>query len=186
MNPIRIIENINNKFYKENYYYLYSMSIYHVLVILFSLLIYDIPVNVFYKLTFTPQATQNLISGLALTSFNSFIWSFLLLTMILTLDLIFIYIIVDEFRPKLITLKSVAIMESSILIISFFVPYLRDVFVFLSINTIIITFFYKIIKYEKTFTGLGFMKYIMITVTYIYIFKLVTYPVFKLVEYAFS
>jgi hypothetical protein len=177
MEIIRTIENINNKFYKENYYYLYLMSIYHLLVIGFMLLIPDIPVEVFYKLTFTPQATNDIISMISTGSLNSITWTLLLLSAILILDLIFLYIIIDEFAPKFITMKNFAYIEGSILILSFLFPYLRDVFIYLSINTLIITCFYKIIKYEKAFTGIGFMKYIMITVCYIYIIKLTSYPI---------
>jgi len=182
MEIIKSIEIINNKFYKENYYYLYIMSIYHLLVIGFSLLIPDIPVNVFYKLTFAPQATNDIISNLSTGSLTGIIWTFLLLSAIFILDLIFLYIIIDEFAPKFITMRNFAYIEGSILILSFIFPYLRDVFIYLSINTLIITGFYKLIKYEKVFTGLGFMKYIMITVCYIYIIKLFAYPIVLLLR----
>lgn len=181
MRILQSLESINYKFYKENYYYLYTMSIYHALVIIFRFFIPNIPTNVFYKLTFTPEATNDIINSLTTGGFLGFMWSFLLLAIILILDCIFIWIIVDEFAPKFITVRNIFIIEGSILTLSFLVPYLRDVFVFLSINTLIITGFYKLIKYEKIFIGIGFAKYIMITITYIYIIKLITYPIFNFI-----
>ena len=177
MNIFKIFEDINNKFYKENYYYLYSMSIYHALGIIISFFVPSTSLYVFYKLTFTPQATQDILTQLSIGSISAITWTFLLLCAILVLDVIFLYIIVDEFLPKFITMKRIFFIETSILTISFLIPYLRDVFIFLSINTLIITLFYKIIKYEKVFTGLGFMKYIMLTISYISIIELVLYPV---------
>ncbi len=71
---------INNKFYKENYYYIYSMTVYHLLVIFISYFIPYIPVNVLYRLSFSPQATNTITTSF---SIMGVLWSVFLIFFIL-------------------------------------------------------------------------------------------------------
>ena len=180
MNVRNFLTNIDNRFFKENYYYLYSMSLYHILVILFSYFIPDIPKSVYYQLTFSPNAQNTILSSFDIFGF---IWSIILIFLIFILDVIFLYIFITEFKPIWLSLKSIIIIETFVLGISFFIPYLRDVFLFLSVNTIIIAVTYKFIKYENIYFGSSAFKYVLILGSYIYIIKLILYAPITVIKY---
>lgn len=159
------------------------MTIYHLLVIFFTSFIPDIPIHVLYQLSFSPQATTTLT-----TSFTAMglLWSVFLVFIILILDVLFLYLLITEFNPKWLSMKSIIIGETILLSISMLIPYLRDVFLFLSINTVIITLTYKIIKYENVVTGTNIFKYIAITGSYIYIAKLILWLPYTFIIYVYS
>jgi|SRR3972149_769967 len=169
-----------SRLFKEDYYYIYWMSVYHILIALFSLKYPEIPKHVIYVLTFTPQSQQSLLD---MISAANMVWSIILIFVVIIVDLVFIYLVLSEFKITINKLYSVFIIEGLLLLISFWFPYLRDVLLFLSLNTIIITVTYKFIKMERNYFGTHALRYILIFGSVVYIIKLVGYFVLALIYF---
>lgn len=170
---IHKIFNLYYRFFGNAHYYLYSMSIYHILIILYTLIgISGFNTSIFYGLTLNPYQT-NVLNVLDVMNI---IESYIYILIILIIDVIFLVIIMLEFRPKILTIKNILFFEIIILSFSMLSPIFRDVMFFLSLNTLQITIIYKIMKY------IPLMKDVFIAGSYILIFKLLFFPIQELIS----
>jgi hypothetical protein len=167
------IYNLIDRFYRHPYYYLYSMSIYHVIIILFTL--YSFPIyrnQVFFSLDFN-FANQ----------FNNYINIFSIKNILFTLiimiiDLVFLFIVAYEFKQLKLTIGKITIIETIIFILCFYNPYIRVSMLFLSLNSLQIFIPYMIMK------SISLSKYIFLTGSYINIIYCLIYPIIILISIA--
>lgn len=169
-----------DKYYKENYYYLFSMSIYHILIILATLFLsVDFKVKTFMIFSFNPETVDIINFNMDFTFKSMF-----LLFIILLIDFIFLYIIKKEIEYyeqknnkiywfRLTTLRMILI---ELIILSFTIhnPMSRQIMYFLSLNTMQIFFIYKIIK------NVSIGKLLFLTWGYIILLKLIFEIIFYL------
>jgi len=172
-----IIYNIHNRLFGKDIYYIYSMSVYHFITILYTYAFgQNIPSSVMYKLTLNANAMNDYFK------LDNFMRNYLMLGLIVIIDLIFFVIIFMEFKPKWMTMKRIELFCLITLIVGFIFPFFREIMFFLSINTLAITVSYKLIKWSpKVF----FLKYVFLIGSYIYIVKLIFYPLYMFVYYAY-
>jgi len=159
------LKTVNDLLYKENYYYIYSMSIYHVMIILASYLIGYVPAAVKYRLTLDVGQVYNFLDPVHIVS------NYMLVLLAIVLDLIFLIIIKLEFNPNWLTYNRIIYIEILSLFAGFLFPYIREILFFLSINSLSMTIIYYVIK------NVWLSKYLFITGSYIYILKLIIYVV---------
>jgi len=162
-----ILNKINDIFYKESHYYLYGMTFYHLLLILFGLLgVHNLNPKVFFVLDFS-SLTTNIFGD----NSHTFLSTILFTLIIMFVDLLFFIIIMYEFDKLKLTMKKIFILEIVVFLLSVFNPVIRMSMLFLSLNTLQITFFYKFITY------IPFSKYVFLTVCYIIIIRLILTPI---------
>ncbi len=160
------IYDLIDKFYKKPYYYLYSMSIYHVILVILT--IYSIPIyinRVFFSLDF--EFANQISTFINIYSMKNIIFTVL----IMILDLIFLGILAYEFKQLKLTMRKITLIESIIFIISLSNPYLRTIMLFLSLNSLQIFIPYMIMK------KISITKYIFLTGVYVTIIYCVAYPI---------
>lgn len=168
------LNRIDDLLFKEPFYYIYSMSFYHVLIIIFTLLnITSEQPKVFFVLSFETFNFHLLDSS------KSIISNIIFVLLIMIIDMIFLLICMYEFKSLKLTFNKIIIIEILIFIMSFSHPVLRMIMLFLSLNTLQITVFYKIIKY------IPFAKYPFLTGSYFIILKLLSIPLIQYVNYIY-
>lgn len=170
---------IHDFIYRDFVNYLYLMTFYHGLIILYFYLfpfeVGKMPVKVFYTINFMGFNT-NLFDFTLENIFKTWI----ALVFILILDMIFLTIMMIEFKKLNLTWKKIFYIEILTLITGFFLPFLRNIMFFLSLNTIQILVTYKIIK------NIWFGKYIFITGAIILILRLAFYPIVTIISFIYA
>lgn len=170
MDRIKIL-NLYDKFYKHPYYYLYSMSIYHILIILYSyVFILSYTPKTFYTLSFSIADTTNFFNDGDVL--KNIFYTFL----IISIDFIFLYILMKEFKSLNLNYFKVILLEIVIILISISHFILRDIMFFLSLNTLQITIVYIIIK------KIPFGKQLFLSASYINILILFFYPLYEFIR----
>jgi len=168
---LQTIYNLIDRFYKQPYYYLYSMSIYHVIIILFTLYGIDIYRNqVFFSLDFNFAEQFN--KAISIYTIKNILFTLI----ILIIDLIFLGILAYEFKQLKLTINKITIIEIIIFIICFYNPYARVSMLFLSLNSLQIFIPYIIMK------KISISKYIFLTGSYINIIYCLSYPIIILLR----
>ena len=168
-----LLNRVYDYLYKEPFYYIYSRSFYHVLIIIFTLLhISDIQPNVFFVLNFDTFNLHLFESGI-----ESLIKNVIFVLLIMIVDVIFLLILMYEFKSLKLTYTKIFFLEIIIFVLALSNPTLRMIMLFLSLNTLEVTVFYKIIKY------IPFSKYAFLTGSYILILKLLLVPVIEFYNY---
>lgn len=168
-NSILPIWNKIGLLYKKPVYYIFSMSVYHVLIPLYLV----IGIQGFKPqtmvgiglgdLNFASTVSHDIIAGSIANIFFAVI--------IMVIDLIFFLILFFEFPDLHLTPGKITIMEIVIFVLALYSPGLRMAMLFLSLNTLQITIFYKLMKW------IPITKYVFITGGYILLIKVLTYPV---------
>lgn len=156
--------------------YLYAMTIYHVIAI-----IYFIEGVAGFKLQ-TMVGFDDLILGRSqgfleaiLTGQN--INSILIISaVLLSIDFILLIIIWYDFPQLNLTWNRLYLIESIIFLIALFVPIVRVAMMFLSLNTLQIFFFYHIALWFKKI-DFTLPQYVVVLGGYIFMFKILTYPI---------
>lgn len=171
MNIIYKLDSYNRIFKPINF--IYSMSFYHVLVALFMLIGIEYNYKVFFVLDFSTATVSHLNDNILKSGIMNILFSL----SILVVDFIFLIIIMFEFKQLKLTLKKISIIEVIIFFIALSNPYLRMIMLFLSLNTLAITIFYKIMK------NVPYTNYIIVTGSYIIIIKLLLFPVFDYLKF---
>jgi hypothetical protein len=165
------IYSLIDRFYKKPYYYLYSMSIYHIIIILFTF--YGITIyrnQVFFSLDFNFAEQFN--SAINIYSIKNILFSLI----ILIVDLIFFFILAYEFKQLKLTMAKITVLETIIFVLCIYFPYVRVSMLFLSLNSIQIFIPYMIMK------TVGITKYIFLTGSYLNIIYCLIYPI---IHYSF-
>jgi hypothetical protein len=110
-------------------------------------------------------------------------YNYLMLVLAFLFDGILLAILWLEFKPHWMNIKILNGICLISLIIGFIFPFLREILFFLSMNTIVIMLTYKIMK--SYYIQWLFPKYWILTGAYIYIIKLMFYPLYMFILYTF-
>jgi len=169
MKPIiNYIINSYDFLFKHSYYYLYVMTVYHILIILsLYYLEKEFANHVWFSLSLQLQDIFTELSTIQYLA-QKMLW----ITIIILLDLFLLTIFMIEFERLNLTVKKIVLLEIVIFSVSFYSLIVRDVMFFLSINTLQIYLVFKTMKY------IPFLKIVFITGAYIYIFQLI-YAILK-------
>ena len=159
------LNNYYSKYFSKDIYYIYSMTIYHVLIIIFTFLGISHDSNVFYTLTLS-GGHENIFQ--TLSSFRGAIESYILILIIFLLDALFLIVLMLEFKWMRLNFKKLFLIEITLIGISFFIPFFRDVMFFLSLNSVQIYIVYRILM-----KNIWFFKFPFIFSSYIYILRLI-------------
>lgn len=182
-----IAVDLYDRFFGKDVYYLYTWTLYHLLI----------PIWTFYfgfnqAMTFvtidpinlhnTTNIMENIFEMKAI--FLVIAWS----TVIVFLDLFFLLIVrahfnLDRIKLKLpfsnkiksyqcLSMRNITIIEVAIFILSFYSVSLRDIMLFLSLNTIQMVVIYSFIKNVPFNLGRVFF----IAAAYVFIFRLLIFP----------
>ncbi len=149
--------------------YIYSMSIYHVLVIAYVVW----GISGFQPQTMVGLDANNLVwanevsGGIISGSMTNILFAIFLVI----IDLLFFLILFFEFPQLNLTPNKIMVIEVLIFSLALFSPGMRMGMMFLSLNSIQITLFYKLMKW------IPISKYIFITGGYILLFKILIYPI---------
>lgn len=182
MNTFNINE-LYDKFYSKDYYYLISMSVYHVLIIIFTLVLgVNIPVKTLFLFTWE-GLNEHIVNYSLSLNFRNLIMMFI----IMFFDFIFLFIISNEINNIQqknnkkywfnLTKKRIIIIEILIFFFTLSHPIPRQIMYFLSFNTFQIFITYKIIKY------IPFGKFIFLSGSYISLFKLLLFPIIAIYNF---
>lgn len=170
------IFTLYDKYYKHDYYYLYVMTAYHFIIILYTVLFQiEMATKTFFVLSW--DLTNHTSDFISIFSFKNVFF----ISLIFIIDFIFFIIVMKEFKSLKLSYKKIIILEIIILMLSFLNPTLRNIMYFLSLNTLQITIIYKFVKYVP----MG--KFLFLTGAYITLIKLILYPLiegYKLLEIA--
>lgn len=160
-----------DKLYKHDYYYLYTMTIYHFIIILYTYLFKtELITKTFFVLSWNfTSHTSDLISVFSFK--NAFF-----ISLIFIIDFLFFIIIMKEFKVLKLNYTKILIFEIIILSLSFSSPVIRDTMYFLSLNTLQITIIYKFVKVIP----LG--KFLFLSGAYISTIKLILFPVITFIN----
>jgi hypothetical protein len=186
--PMYYITELYDTLYGNPANYLYAMTIYHILIPFWVMSFAFDQAHTFITLNPTNFGqTSNIMNFISLQKgFYAIIWALL----IVSLDFIFLLAVKFHFkltkininfskhknphRVNFLTYTNIAILEVIIFIVSFYSVSLREVMIFLSINTIQITIAYYLIT--KIPFSLG--KILFTTAAYIFIIKLLIFPIY--------
>jgi len=166
------LQDIFDKFellYRNPLNYIYSMSIYHLLVIAYVLWGISgfhsqtlVGLNV-GDLNWADIVSHDILAGNIANLFFA--------VLIVIIDLLFFIILFFEFPKLNLTPAKITFMEIIIFSVALFSPGLRMAMMFLSLNSIQITLFYKIMNW------IPISKYVFISGGYILLFKILIYPI---------
>ncbi len=173
----KVINKIYNKLFAKDVYYLYSMTIYHFIIIFYTLLGLKFQSKVFYTLTLLGNHANIFEMHFGNLKDNilwNYAYAYLLVLIIFILDIIFLIILMFEFKWLAFNYKKILGIELMLIGISFFFPFFRDVMFFLSINSLQIYIVYRII-----IKNIWFLKIPIIFSSYMFIIRLILYPVLK-------
>lgn len=183
-----IVVDLYDRFFGKDVYYLYAWTIYHILI----------PIWAFYYgfdhamtfVTINPTNLHNTTNIMAnifemKALFIVLAWS----AVIVFLDLFFLLVVrahfnLDRIKLKLpfsdrvksyqcLSMRNITIIEVTIFILSFYSVSLRDVMLFLSINTIQMVVIYSFIKNVPFNLGRVFFT----AAAYVFIFRLLIFPI---------
>lgn len=171
MNIIYKLDSYSKYFKPINF--IYSMSFYHILVALFMFIGIEYNYKVFFILDFSSAQITHINDNILKSGMMNILFSL----SILLVDFIFLIIIMYEFKQLKLTWKKISLIEGIIFFVSLSNPYLRVVMMFLSLNTLTITIFYKIMK------NIPYTNYIIVTGSYIIIIKLLLFPLFDFMKF---
>lgn len=165
------IFNFYEKYYKHDYYYLYIMSIIHVLLLFYTYIFQtEISGNTLVVLSFdVDNSTVDFINRF---SFKNIFF----ISLIFIIDFIFLIILMKEFEQLKLNYYKIFLIEMLILFLSLSNPTIRNSMYFLSLNTLQITIVFKIIKYIP----LG--KLLFLSTAYIALIKLMLYPIIEYIK----
>lgn len=156
-----------NKFFGKDIYYLYSMTIYHILIIIFSILGIASSPHIFYKLSLFSNDVSIFIQ---LENIRNILFAYFIVVMIFLMDLIFLTILMHEFKSLKLSFKKLLLIEFVLIGISFFIPFFRDMMFFMTINSIQIYIVYRILL-----KNIWFLKPLFIFMSYVFIAKLIIF-----------
>lgn len=156
--------------------YIYSMTIYHVIAILFFL----------YGITgFNLQTLVGIDAGLIskgasileiIQSGKGLVSTLIICAIILGIDLVFLLILSHDFKKLNLTWAKIYIIEIIIFMLAVFEPVFRALLLFFSLNTLQIFVFYHIaIFFEKY--SFSIPRYIIVAGGYILLAKILIYPI---------
>lgn len=172
-----------DRLYGKRSYYMYIMTVYHILI---PFWIVWFGFN--HPMTFATINPSSLHSGESMFNYINLNHVFVAVTwafIVVLLDIFFLYMLKWHFHHARVTIfkytidflswKAIGISEIVIFILSFISMPLREVMLFLSINTIQITIAY--ILMAKIPFKLG--NVLMITVAWIFLLSMLLFPVFN-------
>jgi len=166
--------NLYDKYYKHDYYYLYAMTVYHLIIIIYTYLFKtELYTKTFFVLSW--NISTHSTDFISVFSFKNLFF----ISLIFIIDFIFFIVIMKEFDVLKLNYTKIIIFEIIILTLSLSHPTIRNIMYFLSLNTLQITIIYKFVKYIP----LG--KFLFLTGAYISVLKLLLYPLiemYKLLE----
>jgi hypothetical protein len=142
------------------------MSIYHIIIILFTL--YEIAIyrnQVFFSLDY--NFAQQINDKISFYSVKNILFTLI----IMIVDLLFLWILAYEFKQLKLTITKITIIEIIIFSICLINPYARVSMLFLSLNSLQIFLPYIIMK------NVSISKYIFLTGSYINIIYCLSYPI---------
>ena len=125
MGIIRTLENINNKFFSKRIYYLYSMTAYHFIIILYALIGLKYTYHVFFTMSLTGLSVDDIFKmqlGNGGVIWN-YVYAYLLILIIYIIDVVFLLILMFEFPIIGFNVKRIMMIETVLMGISFFIPY---------------------------------------------------------------
>lgn len=162
------ILKIHDYLFREKYYYLYAMTIAHLIIIIYTIIGLDgYTSKTYYTLSLNPYSS--VIKNISIFKLQE---SIIILFEIYIIDLIFFLILMFEFKQLKLTFKKIIIIETIIMILSFSFTPIRDIMFFLSLNSLQITLYYSILM-----RYIFFMKYVFISASYVYVIQLLLYPI---------
>lgn len=149
--------------------YIYSMSLYHVLVIVYVVW----GISGFHSQTMVGLNAGDLswANGVSNEILAGSLTNILFAVLLVIIDMFFFLIIFFEFPQLHLTPNKIMVLEVVIFSLALFSPGMRMGMLFLSLNSIQITLFYKLMKW------IPISKYVFITGGYILLFKILIYPV---------
>ncbi len=173
------VDNFISKLFKHDYYYLISMSVYHIELILFGIfgiIPFWYNYHTFFKLYFDSASLSAEFLNYEV-GFNAITIFYTLI--IILLDFIFLFIIRKEINEKQIknnikywfypSKKIILIIEIFVFYFSIGHPITRMILYFISVNTIQIFFTYRYIMkipyFDKLFLFGSYIYIIMLTIS---------------------
>jgi len=169
MSSIKNIRKIE-KLFSKDVYYLYAMTLYHFLIILYAIVGYQHDSKVFYTLTL--MGSQQDISHMY-SSIESILYNYLVVIIILILDIIFLILVMKEFKFLMLSYKKIIAVEIILLTISIFVPSFRDIMFFLSLNSLQIYIVYRLIL-----KNISILRVPILILIYARVIKFLLIPIF--------
>lgn len=159
---------IYNLFFSKEIYYLYAMSVYHILILIFYFLGIKSDPQIFYSLTLLGNH-PDLFSYFS--TIRGIIESYVLVLYIFIIDVGFLIVLMLEFKWLRLNYKKILFAEIIIISLTFFFPILRDVMFFLSFNSVGIYIIYRLIL-KSDLIG-WFFKFPFLLLVYSFIIKLI-------------
>ncbi len=148
--------------------YIYAMSIYHLLIIVYVLW----GISGFHPQTMVGLNAGDLVWAQSINqgTLSGHMMNIIFAVRIVVIDLFFFLILFFEFPQLKLTVTKITFLEIMIFSLALYSPGLRMAMLFLSLNSIQITIFYKLMKW------ISFSKYVFVTGGYILLFKILIYP----------
>ncbi len=148
--------------------YIYAMSIYHLLIIVYVLW----GISGFHPQTMVGLNAGDLVWAQSINqgTLSGHMMNIIFAVLIVVIDLFFFLILFFEFPQLKLTVTKITFLEIMIFSLALYSPGLRMAMLFLSLNSIQITIFYKLMKW------ISFSKYVFVTGGYILLFKILIYP----------
>lgn len=169
-----LFTKIDKIFQAKNY--LIAMTIYHVIAI--GLFVKGIEG---FKLQTLVGIDQSLVDKSAsifdiLNTGKGLVATLLIITIILGIDMVFLIILSHDFRGLHLTWNKMYLIEGILFILALFVPILRALLLFFSLNTIQIFIFYHLATmFEKW--NFVLLRYIIVLGGYILVLKIVYFVI---------
>lgn len=156
--------------------YLYSMTIYHIMAILFFL--YGITG---FNLQTLVGIDASLISKGAsileiIESGKGLMSTLIICAIILGIDLVFLLILSYDFKKLNLTWNKIYLIETIIFIFAVFEPVFRALLLFFSLNTLQIFVFYHISVWCEKY-NFSIPRYIVVLGGYVLLVKILIYPI---------
>lgn len=174
MNYFEFSQKANQVFQIKNY--LYSMTIYHIfagMYFLAGIKGFGLQTLVGFD-DFILGKSQGFLE--AILEHQNINMILIMSAVLLAIDFILLIIIWYDFKGLGLTWNKIYIIEGIIFLIALFVPEVRVIMMFLSLNTLQIFFFYHVaLWFEKYYISIP--RYIIVLGGYILLLKIITFPV---------
>lgn len=157
--------------------YLYSMTVYHLLALLFFLtgitgFNLQTLVGIDQSLVDHSKSVLSVIE-----SYHNLSPILIIVSILLIVDLIFLFIVAFDFPGLKLNYSKIMKIEGLIFIVALFVPIFRAMMLFFSLNTLQIFFFYHVAAFFTKYNIPNLPKYIIVSIGYFWLLKIVVYPV---------
>lgn len=165
--------NYSKLFQLKNY--LYSMTIYHIIAIIFfvvGITGFKLQTMVSFDDVILGRSQGFLEAMLTGQNINTIL---IISAVLLSIDFILLIIVWYDFPQLGLTWNKLYIIEVILFVVALFIPIVRAIMMFLSLNTLPIFFFYHVALWCKKF-DFTLPQYVVVLGGYIFMFKILTYP----------